>query len=330
MKFSLENKKVLLIVPQFFGYEQEIRHELERRGALVDFLLDRPFSSAFAKAVTRFRKKWVMAAAERYYNKNTNLDKNYDYVFVVNGQTLSNEILCLWRENFKKAKFILYMWDSFANRKDVLNVLKLYDFSFTFDPSDSEKYGIIFRPLFFSKGFEASDVQSISWDISFIGTAHSDRYAIVKKVSEKLNKNLRSFFYLYLQARWVYWVYKVINRNYRNALISEFNFSPIKKNEVQNVFISSFAILDIEHPKQNGLTMRTLETLGSQKKLITTNRQIVFYEFYSEDNICLIDRLNPVVPESFFMTPYKEVPPEIYQKYRLEGWVDEIFENVEA
>jgi hypothetical protein len=45
----LENKKVLYVAPVFFGYENEIKGELERQGAQVTFLLDRPFNSPFLK-----------------------------------------------------------------------------------------------------------------------------------------------------------------------------------------------------------------------------------------------------------------------------------------
>ncbi|VXC80934.1 lipopolysaccharide biosynthesis protein [Pseudomonas sp. 9Ag] len=324
MKYSLENKKVLLVAPQFFGYEEEIRSEIERRGARVDFLLDRPFTSPFLKAVTRWRRQWVMASADQYYHKHTNLEADYDYVFVINGQTLSAGVLELWRSKFGQAKFFLYMWDSFGNRKDVISNLRFFDHAFTFDRSDASSYGIHFRPLFFSKGFEALSNTLSQWDISFIGTAHTDRYAIVSKVAAELDKGIRPYWYLFLQAPWVYWLYRVINPGFTAARLKDFSFSPLSKSEVQRVFFASRAVLDIEHPRQTGLTMRTLETLGARKKLITTNANIQDYDFYSSHNICVIDRRDPTIPPSFLQTPYVDVDPVIYQRYRLEGWLDEI------
>ncbi|WP_312669599.1 hypothetical protein [Stutzerimonas nitrititolerans] len=324
MKYSLANKKVLLVAPQFFGYEEEIRSEIERRGAQVDFLLDRPFTSPFLKAVTRWRRQWVIASAERYYQQHTNLAADYDYVFVVNGQTLSTRVLELWRSNFSQAKFFLYMWDSFGNRKDVVSNLRFFDHAFTFDRSDAQSYGIHFRPLFFSKGFETPGDFLPQWDISFIGTAHTDRYAIVSKVAAGLGKEIRFYWYLFLQAPWVYWLYRVINPGFRSAKRMDFRFAPLTKSDVQRVFFSSCAVLDIEHPQQTGLTMRTLETLGARKKLVTTNSGVREYDFYSPHNICVIDRGDPVIPTTFLKTPYVDVDPDIYQRYRLEGWLDEI------
>ncbi|UVL28178.1 hypothetical protein [Pseudomonas donghuensis] len=327
MKYSLANKKVLLIAPQFFGYEQEIRSEIERRGAQVDFLLDRPFTSAFLKAVTRWRRQWVMSAAERYYQENTNREADYDYVFVVNGQTLSSRVLEQWRSSFKRAKFFLYMWDSFGNRKDVVSNLRYFDHAFTFDRDDAHSHGIHFRPLFFSKGFEKSDDAPVRWDISFIGTAHTDRYAIASKVAKNLGPGVRAYWYLFLQAKWVYWLYRTINPGFRPAKLTDFKFAPLTKADVQQVFFASAAVLDIEHPRQTGLTMRTLETLGARKKLITTNTSVQSYDFFSDSNICVIDRDNPIVPTDFLQTPYIDVDPAIYQRYRLEGWLDEILER---
>ena len=327
MKYSLANKKVLLIVPQFFGYEREIRSEIERRGAQVDFLLDRPFTSPFLKALTRLRRQWVMPAAERYYQENTDANGDYDYVIVVNGQTLSSRVLEQWRSNFKRAKFFLYMWDSFGNRKDVLNNLRYFDHTFTFDRQDAQQYGMHFRPLFFSKGFEKAVDAAPEWDISFIGTAHSDRYAIVSRFSAGLDAGVRAYWYLFLQANWVYWVYRAIKKGFRSAKLSEFRFDPLTKADVQEVFFGSVAVLDIEHPRQTGLTMRTLETLGARKKLITTNANVKSYDFFMDSNICVIDRSNPSIPSNFLATPYVDVAPDIYQRYRLEGWLDEILDK---
>jgi hypothetical protein len=332
VKYSLDGKKVLYVAPKFFGYETEIKNELIRRGAKVDFLLDRPFDSPLLKAITRLRREWVIGAADRYYQAQLNEleSADYDYVLVVSGQTLSCDTLASWRKKFPRAEFLLYMWDSFANRQWALDNLKYFDHKFSFDRNDSEKYGLHFRPLFFSPGFEADQKQPPELDVSFIGTAHSDRYSVVSKVDKALGNNLSKYWYLYLQAKWVFWVYLLFNRTFRGAKISEFSFSPLNKSSVQSIFVSSKAILDIEHPKQTGLTMRTLETLGAKKKLITTNQNVKDYDFYLEQNICVIDRKLPSVPSSFFQTSYLDLAPEVYQRYRLEGWLDELLSVVNS
>lgn len=326
MKYQLDGKKVLLIAPQFFGYEVEIRNELERRGAQVSFLLDRPFSSPFMKAITRLRREWVIDAADRYYIEQVSSlgSRDFDYVFVVNGQTLSIAVLERWKREFSNAVFILYMWDSFGNRRWGIDNLPYFDHAFTFDKNDAAKYDLNFRPLFFSSGFERSSVEDYKYDVSFIGTAHTDRYQVLTKVSKALGSSVRPYWYLFLQAKWVYWTYKITNPGFKRSKISDFKFDSLNKATVQGVFFQSKAILDIEHPQQTGLTMRTLETLGARKKLITTNASVSDYDFYSDSNICIVDRLHPVIPTDFLAGPYLDVAPDIYARYRLEGWLDEI------
>lgn len=323
---DLKGKRVLYIAPKFFGYEREIGDELRRRGAQVDHLLDRPFHSPLMKAITRFRRDWIIKAADRYYREQIEKlgAREYDLIFVVNGQTLSMRTLEGWRNRFPNARFLLYMWDSFDNRANALDNMRFFDKCFSFDKYDSAKHGLVFRPLFFSQGFEREYNPAPEFDISFIGTAHTDRYAVVAKLAKTLDSSVRTFWYLYLQAPWVLWVYKVLNRNFRGARKDEFQYEPLSKDRVQAIFNSSGAVLDIEHPRQTGLTMRTLETLGARKKLVTTNQRVREYDFYNPANICVIDREKPEIPNGFLAQPYQEVPPEIYQRYRLAGWMDDM------
>ena len=51
---ELRGKRILFIAPAFFGYHIDIIEEMKARGAVVDWLPDRPFNSSLAKGVTRF------------------------------------------------------------------------------------------------------------------------------------------------------------------------------------------------------------------------------------------------------------------------------------
>ncbi|OZI28136.1 hypothetical protein CEG14_24800 [Bordetella genomosp. 1] len=323
---SLQNKRVLYVAPKFFGYEQDIGEEFRRRGAHADFLLDRPFNTPFMTAVTRFKRDWIIKAADRYYRDALAAlpGADYDLVFVVNGQTLSEQTLQDWRKRFPGAVFVMYMWDSFGNRPNAVTNMKYFDHVFTFDRNDAERYQLNFRPLFFVRGFEREPVAQPDYDISFVGTAHTDRYAVVSRVNAALPAGAVPHWYLYLQAPWVYWAYRVLYRDFRNAPRSAFRFEPLAKATVQSIFNNSRAILDVEHAQQTGLTMRTLETLGARKKLVTTNTAVRDYDFYRPANVCIIDRQQPRIPDDFFTRPYEDIAPEIYQRYRLEGWLDEM------
>lgn len=323
---SLACKRILLIAPQFFGYDVEIRQELLRRNAIVDFLPDRPFDTPFMTAVTRVIPNWIAMSAKHFYVQELKrfAAKSYDFILVVNGQTVSTEMLLLLRETFPNARTLLYMWDSIENRRNTVEKLEYFDYVFTFDPSDARKFGMTLRPLFFSPGFEKRPQPNFKYHLSFIGTAHSDRYAVVDHLRGSLPPEFNCFWYLYLQAPWVYQLYRLTKSGFRHARKDEFSFASLTKATVHQVFADSLAILDIEHPRQRGLTMRTFETLGSSKKLITTNKEVLGYDFYRKENICVVDRKAPFVPPDFLETPYKAIDDALYRKYSISGWLDEV------
>ena len=325
-KTQLAGKFVLLIAPRFFGYEEDIAAELRRRGAFIDVLHDRPFSTPVMKAVTRTAPKLVMKMVDRLYLK-TLSDVNpgyYNIILVVNGQTLSGVMLQRLRAMFPSAQYILYMWDSFRNRRSAIENLRYFDTLFSFDPDCAREYGMKWRPMFFSRERPNKSNARAKFDLSFIGTAHTDRFAVVSALTKYLGKEITFYRYMYLQAPWVYYAYRVTNPAFVGASIDGFHFIPLSRAEMVSVLFDSEAILEIEHPMQNGLTVRAFEAMGASRKLVTTNAHIRNYDFYNPNNICVIDRRNPVIPRSFFGTEYQSIHPNVYRKYSIVAWMDDI------
>ncbi|MEQ3044081.1 hypothetical protein AAA017_10910, partial [Odoribacter splanchnicus] len=131
--------------------------------------------------------------------------------------------------------------------------------------------------------------------------------------------------YLYLQNWKLFFWHKFKNPAFRKAHLKDFHYKALAKNELFEVIKKSRTILDIQHPKQSGLTIRTIEMIGARRKLITTNSNIKEYDFYHPANIFIVDRECPVIPDDFFKMDYHQVNSDIYYKYSLDGWLDEIF-----
>jgi hypothetical protein len=327
----LNGKRVLLVAPRFFGYEREIGDELRHQGAVVDWLPDRPFDSPAMTALTKLNSKWILPLAERLYERMLNEfgARNYDIVLVVNGQTLSRHTLQRLRRAYPLAQFVLYLWDSVANRPNTRDNFTLFDRVYTFDPRDAANYQLLLRPLFFGHGFNATEplTTPVSYQISFVGTAHTDRYSVVSRLRTGLREGVIAYWYLYLQAPWVMHYYRWTKPNMRHANVKDFNFVPLAAVDVQSVFLGSQSILDIEHPSQVGLTMRTFEALGASKKLVTTNADVRNYDFYSSYNVCIIDRETPRIPDGFLETPFRPLPEVIRKRYSISGWLMELLGN---
>ena len=86
------------------------------------------------------------------------------------------------------------------------------------------------------------------------------------------------------------------------------------------VMASSKCVPDAPQEGQTGLTIRTIECLGAKRKLITTNPEIVHYDFYDPKNIWVYED-GKALEKDFFVAPYKELPEEIYQKYSIRSWL---------
>ena len=189
----------------------------------------------------------------------------------------------------------------------------------------SEK--IKFRPLFYISDYEKiADKKRFEYDICFIGTAHSDRYMLLKNLEKQAqNYGLKVYYYFYFPSKLFFWFRKIFDKSFKYAKYEDFSFKSLSKQEVIKIIEKSKAIIDIQHPKQTGLTMRTLEILGAKRKLITTNSNIAEYDFYNKDNIEIIERENPELKKAILSKEYIENEKSIYEKYSLINWIKEVF-----
>ena len=318
-------KKVLLWAPKFFGYEVQIYEELKTRGFEVEFIEDRPYKNTFLRwLISAFPVLAKVGARFIAREQFVKLNQHYDVVLVVNGQTLDLKNLRILEDYNPAIRKILYMWDSIDNRKNSLRLSSEFDKVLSFDQLDCKHYGFLYRPLFFSPVYVASKnaAQDRRHSLVFVGTVHSDRLSVISKV---LRSVVNSHAIMYLQGKWVFYVKCLLSSAYRQRSVTDFQYTPITHSEIVKLYSQSMAVLDIQHPRQSGLTMRTLEVLASGCKLITTNERIRSEPFYTNDRVLVIDRQNPVIPHTFLNKELEPLPNSILHQYSLEGFLDEVF-----
>ena len=248
---------------------------------------------------------------------------HFDVILVINGQTISSNYLSKLEIKYKPTKKILYIWDSIKNRNNLLKNLIYFDHVFSFDPVDSIKYNFHFFPLFYTTSIDPSINFTIHHDFAFIGTMHSDRYKLLKTIFESIS-NYNVYKYFYLQSRYVFYFKRLLDRNFSKAKLNDFHFSPLNYSQLIEVMSSTKIVIDIENCSQNGLTIRTIECLGLNKKLITTNKDIANYDFYNPNNILIIDRDKIHIPKHFIHSEYMQPSNEIKMKYSLNSWLNHL------
>lgn len=324
--------KLLLIMPGFFNYPELITDELQQMGYEVDFYDDRPSTNAWMKAAIRVNKKLVQRYIKRYFKKiiGNVYNTKYDVVFVISGQSFSfsENMVRKLKESQPKAKFVLYQWDSQTNFPYIKRVQKFFEKCYSFDKRDvSETPSLTFLPLFYSRMYEEIGKRSrntFKYDFCFVGTAHPKKYKFIRKMSEQLRSIYpNQYVYFFFPSRIVYFYRKIMNKELHKASISEFHFKPLKGQEMNDIYEESRCVLDSAQDGQQGLTIRTIEALGAKKKIITTNEDIVNYDFYKKENI-YVYRGQFDYSSEFFTLPYHDVEQGIYDKYSLRNWLAEI------
>ena len=332
------SKKVLLIAPVFFGYYKEMLSELERQGYEAEYICDMASNSNLLKAAGRVNKKLTYGITDKYFKESVLpvvQGKSFDCVLVIGGMTFafSPEMVEEIRLLQSNAEFVLYQWDSEKNLPYSTSIHKYFDRIYTFDRPDSisepDKYRLL--ALFYLPEYSeiAQKDCETKYDCSYVGTAHPRKYKEVNEIAEAVKEAMpRQFIFHYMPSRLKYIYHKLRAPEYKHAKYRDFQTEKLSKSETLEIMAESKCILDAPQGGQTGLTIRTIECLGAKKKLITSNADVQYYDFYKPVNILIYNEAKKIdVTSPFFTEAYEEIPEEIYEKYSLSSWIKTLIEG---
>lgn len=167
----------------------------------------------------------------------------------------------------------------------------------TFDKHDAKIFNIDYYPQFYRMDMDKKEDFEILYDFYFIGASKGR-----DKIINSLNETLSSKYKTYL---------KLVNKKSDSITYSE---------NINNV-IHSRCLIDIVQAGQSGLTLRPLEALAYNKKLISNNKNLIKCDFYHKDNIFIlgIDKLEDI--DTFMQSPCRQIEDSIRSKYDTANWV---------
>lgn len=322
---------VLLVCPPVFSYHLSIKAELERLGYGVTWWNDRGNNRTVYKICLRLLPRVVTSLLTLVFMSKLRYLRpmRVRKVLVIKGEGVSIKVLQALRRQFPEAVLSLYFWDSVANAPRARAIAPYFDKVSTFDPVDARRYGWAHRPLFAraESVADAAKGDEFRYDWCFIGTLHSDRYRVI----ERLRRNdfsRKAFIFGYAPSRVVMFVRLLTNRSLWRVPRGSISTQAMSAGEIAEIFGVSRAVLDIEHPRQRGLTMRTIEALLTGRKLITTNPYVRESNLYHPSRVCVIERARPFVPQSFFRMAFEPVDPSVRYEYSLNRWVTDLIGDV--
>lgn len=173
-------------------------------------------------------------------------------------------------KSYPEKRIIVWYWNVVSSTVSPYKFNRNYTELWSFDERDCKKYDLNFNTQFYYKGKIKN--KNEKYQILYIGVVKDkSRLRMLGEIERVLDKNhITSNFYL-VQGK-----EKYEGVNYR---------LPLKYTQVKEMIAECQCVLDITPKTQAGMSLRPLEALFFDKKLITNNRSVLNSKLCNKNNI---------------------------------------------
>ncbi|CAH8222550.1 hypothetical protein [Vibrio aestuarianus] len=319
--------RILFICPNWAGLATPIIDEMILQGHDVIHLDHGDFSNFkyFNLSHRILSKIYQILTKESYKHRVTDLDitrtinsffiarSNFDVVIITEPSLFKREHLEVIKLHC--TYLVATLWDSLTKSERSKDNLDLFNMVFSYDQEDCDRYNLIKISNYLDPSWSTNvAIEEAKYDVFSIMSFTKDRYEQVVCFLDA-NPSIIPNIYFYIDTERKR---KYINDS-RIKVVTELMLGDELKRNIEN----SKAILDLLQGHQAGLSFRVYESLGYNRKLITTNHNIFLYDIYNSDNICVLGE-NYKVPDKLFNTPYFECSIDTIDKYLISSWVKNI------
>lgn len=187
----------------------------------------------------------------------------------------------------------------FASNKNVLKDKNIDEF-WTFDKENAKEYNMQYFHQFYSKEIKLP-TNAFVYDTIFLGR-EKGRNVEIKEIEKILKAN-------HLKP-------------YIKIITDEKDYIPYE--EYLKQVSKSKTLLDILEKNQSGMTLRCMESIFFEKKLITNDKNVKNYDFYNKNNIFIIGEDDPKNLVSFINGKYEKIEKDIIHNYDIETWIKKL------
>ena len=324
--------RLLLISPQTYNYHKVLQSACRANDIDFSWLDERPFANPFFKFFSRKFNRLARYLSRKYYFRKISAlrDSGFSpsHVLIIKGEAIHQSVISYMRELFPNARFILYFWDSITNLPGAAAISHLFDVTITFDYKDSVEQGWKFFPLFagnytlYSRGcLDSPETPTPSYDWSFVGAIHSDRILVIDKLCRSSSSHRNYYIFLYAQTFFHLILHSIRHPFAFLRLKKYIHMNTLDPGLLSDIYSESRCVLDIHHPCQTGVTMRTVEALLSGKKVATTNVNALNLSISDSSRISVIDRARPTVSSEFIFSPVVPISHFLSNQYYPDNWL---------
>lgn len=341
----MTKKRVILYATKFMNIYQDILKCLEGMNYEViwieaNTIPNNPFNKTLGfynqsnidTYMTKASEKWISLLASK------ELENQIDYFLSVDGMDIPPMAFLELDNRYQNLKKVLYLYDRVDEVYQINQYFKYYDDIFSFDRHDCEKYSLKFMPIYWVP--TSSPSKQIQYDI-FAFASYSELKQDRTKIFSDLidlskNKGYRSYIklydksygdnkYLFVLKNLLKYILRKNNLSLKNIFNGLITGNSVSPSSYRDLIDSSRIIFDTQASYQDGLTARFMWAAGIGKKIITTNTNIINYDFYN-DNQFLIYNDNITDIDHFIATPF-QIEKEQFKKiepYRIDNWVNSL------
>lgn len=308
---NIDKKKVLIInqVPQ----DDYSLIELNNNGykTVVTF-------KEICKAARLIRKIWIkfnIPFEEVWYGSWKKDLQQYELI-ILHVSKLTVHICEYINLKNPNAQVIAWYWNSIVDTNTCLPTEINGNRSvWSFDNIDCKKYGINFNHQYYCKSYVLKHEVPLIYDIYFVG------------VDKGRTEQLLSLYYTWKDKKLNVLFQIVGGKN--KELPDEVKSNYLDYRDIRINIKKSKAILEIVQEGQGGPSLRTMEAIFFDKKLITNNAYIVNEEFFCEQNIFVLGIRDINEIDDFLKEKSIPYDRELKEKYDVDSWVNNFVEEKE-
>lgn len=339
--------KVLLIAPRISDIYKDIINQLSKWSFDVDFIEDKVsnFDPKYLRSNRNLlfrnkigrkiyssiqKNKWRQLLQQQPYNK------KYDYLLVINGQSVHPFLIEELRKRNNKLYASNFLFDTCGSLYEFQYNFPYFDRVASFDRHESAQFNLSFLPIYWQE--ECVDTE-FECDLFCFGGYGPQRLTLYRQIEEiAKQENLQAFVKLFSPIISHYRFYK-IKHYIRKLLRLRTYMSPehyeldiithrrIPANEFRKMVCNSSIVVDDVKQEQDGMTARFMWALGAGRKIVTSNANILGYDCYSPEQIYVVKEEKTLMEDEnlrIFIKQDFKMAPDVRNKilpWRLDNWL---------
>lgn len=229
---------------------------------------------------------------------------------------LNINIVDYLKKRYPEARIIFWFWNPIKDENKILQLKSKGIEIWSFDFNDCKKYNLkINTQFYFEVNSDLLSLNSQNEKIYFVGV-DKGRILKINKIIEEIKK---------VDLKIDLKIQVLKDKNTKGFFSSDIEIleAPIPYTKIIEEIKKSTILLEICQDKQTGLTLRTLEALMFNKKLITNNKNVMNYDFYKKENIYVIGEERKL--NEFLEGKYLMIDSKIKNNYSFKNWLEIFF-----